>query len=35
MEKEQIYASWVDGFYMDWRSRKMPEDYYNETFKKE
>lgn len=33
MEKQQICAAWGDGFYTDWRSRKMPTDYYNETIK--
>lgn len=33
MEKQQIYTAWVDGFYTDWGSSKMPSDYYDETFK--
>ena len=35
MEKQQIHGAWVDGFYTDWRSSKMPNDYYKETFKSE
>jgi hypothetical protein len=33
METIHLYNAWLDGFHTDWRSAKMPCDYYKETFK--